>query len=369
MKLTLFFSKNISLQYWQESGMFDREVAIYKKHAAKGITPHFITYDRRTSKSITSKILLAHIHNTRWRLPKYIYYTLLPVLHRKHLKKTSIIKTNQISGSLPALQASKLYRKPLIARCGYILSEFMEQKYGKNARRTKRALALEQKLFSQADAIIVTTETMKQSITARIPSAKHKITIIPNYVDTELFKPEPTEKEFDLIFIGRFSEQKNLEALLTAIDKVNCTALIIGNGSNKKTLQQQHPSPNIHWKNNVSNSDLPRWLNSSKIFILPSHYEGHPKVLVEAMACGCAIIGTDVPGIREVITGNINGILSKEDPESLSYAIIKLLGNQNLRQKLSQNARAFALQHYSVDSLADIEYNIIKKAVKKPHVS
>ena len=363
MELTLFFSKNISLQYWQESGMFDREVAIYKKHAAKGITPHFITYDRSTNKSITSKILLAHIHNNRWHLPKYIYYTLLPVLHRKHLKKTSIIKTNQISGSLPALQASKLYRKPLIARCGYILSEFMEQKYGKNARRTKRALALEQKLFSQADAIIVTTETMKQSITARIPSAEHKITIIPNYVDTELFKPEPTEKEFDLIFIGRFSEQKNLETLLTAIDKVNCTALIIGNGSNKKTLQQLHPSPNIHWKNNVSNSDLPRWLNSSKIFILPSHYEGHPKVLVEAMACGCAIIGTDVPGIREVIEDRITGILSKKDVKNLSNTIKELLENQKLRNELGKNAQAFAHTNYSLDHIAQVERSIIKKLI------
>ena len=369
MELTLFFSKNISLQYWKESGMLDREVALYKKHAEKGITPHFITYDRTASKDITNKIPFAHIHNNRWHLPKYLYYTLLPVLHWKHLKKTNIIKTNQISGSLPALQASKLYRKPLIARCGYILSEFMEKKYGRNARRTRRALALEQKLFSKAGAIIVTTEAMKQNITKRIPGTEKKITILPNYVNTELFKPLATEKKFDLIFIGRFSEQKNLEALLTAIDNTGCTALIIGNGSNEQALRQKHPSPNIHWKKNVANSDLPLWLNKSKIFILPSHYEGHPKVLIEAMACGCAVIGTNVPGIREVIEDRVTGILSKKDPESLSYAITKLLDNQHLRQELGQSARAFALQHYSVDSLADIEYNIIKKAVKKPHVS
>lgn len=361
MKLTLFFSKNISLQYWKESGMLDREIAIYKKHAEKGITPHFITYDRTASKDITNKIPFAHIHNNRWHLPKYLYYTLLPVLHWKHLKKTSIIKTNQISGSLPALQASKLYRKPLIARCGYILSEFMEQKYGKNARRTKRALALEQKLFSQAEVIIVTTEVMKQNIIKRIPGTEKKITILPNYVNTEIFKPLALEKEFDLIFIGRFSEQKNLEALLTAIENTGCTALIIGSGSNEQVLRQKYPSSNIHWKKNVANSDLPLFLNKSRIFILPSHYEGHPKVLIEAMACGCAVVGTNVPGIREVIEDRVTGILSKKDVENLSNTIKELLENSKLRREIGKNAQAFAHTHYSIDHIVQLERSIIKK--------
>ncbi|ACF45408.1 glycosyl transferase group 1 [Prosthecochloris aestuarii DSM 271] len=365
MKLTLFFSKNISLKKWQETGLLNREIALYRKHAENGIEPHCITYDTVIDEEIKQKISFISAHWNRLKLSKYLYYTLIPFLHWNHLKDTDIIKTNQISGSLPAIRAARIFRKPLIARCGYMLSEFAENKYGRRARRTGRALALEKKLFTSADAIIVTTEEMRKYITERIKGVEEKISVLPNYVDTELFKPEEAAKEFDLIFIGRFSEQKNLKSLLEAIERTGCSSLIIGTGPDAEKLKKQHPSTKITWKDNLPNSELSYWLNRSRIFILPSHYEGHPKTLIEAMACGCPVIGADSPGINSVIQHGVNGMLSPREPAALASSIRQLLTNEELRTNLSTQSRSFALTHYSLDTLAEKEYRVIENTVKR----
>ena len=61
----------------------------------------------------------------------------------------------------------------------------------------------------------------------------------------------------------------------------------------------------------VPNKELVNIYNSYKYYILPSFFEGMPKTLLEAMACGCICIGTDVNGINEVIRDKFNGILIK----------------------------------------------------------
>ncbi|RDD31398.1 hypothetical protein CR161_12220 [Prosthecochloris sp. ZM] len=365
MKLTLFFSKNISLQTWKETGMLEREIALYRKHAEKGILSSFITYDTTLSNNLPTGDIRISIFHNRYQLPKKIYHTLAPFLHFSMLAKTDIIKTNQISGSLAALRAAKLFRKPLIARCGYMHSEFSAEKHGVGSRKTKKSEALEFRLFSNADAVIVTTDAMKKSIVNRIPDSTNKITVLPNYVDTALFSPEASRKEYDVIFIGRLSEQKNIVALLEALTALDCSAMIIGSSSNAEKLQQQYPSPKIRWLGNVCNTRLPDYLNKAKIFILPSHYEGHPKTLIEAMACGCAVIGGDSPGINNVIRNGVNGVLSEKDAFALQNSIEQLLINQELRTQLGTRARSFALDHYSLDTIAEKEYRIIRNTVKQ----
>lgn len=364
MKLALFFSKKVSLKTWDETGIFDREIALYEKHADKGIDTLFITYDKAIDSSIAERIPNINILYNRFHLSSDSYHFFCPILHAKALEKVDIIKTNQISGSLAAINASRLFKKPLVARCGYMHSEFSILKNGAESRKTRRILANEHRLFSRANAIIVTTKSMAESIINRLPEVEARITVIPNYVDTELFMPKNQPKEYDIIFIGRFSEQKNLPALLDAITRLNLKALIIGNGSNAQSLREQFPSEKIEWLGNISNSLLPDYINKAKVFVLPSHFEGHPKTLIEAMACGAAVTGTDAPGIREVIAHNKTGFLTKNDTESLSNTIRILLDKPELMTRLGREARRFALENYSLNTLAEKEYRILRKVIQ-----
>ncbi len=360
MQLILFFSRRISLRKWFESGMAERESALYRQHAKKGISSTFVTYDRHISPEILPGIPGIKILWNRLKLHDTLYQFLIPVLHATAFIKADVLKTNQSSGSRPAVIASKIFNKPLLARCGYLQSELIISSRGINAPKTKRLIREENNLFSNADAIIVTTDAMKRNIVSRLPGTASKINVLPNYVDTDLFTPAEIVKKYDIIYVGRLSSEKNLDALLTASVRQRCRTLIIGSGAEAINLKERHPSELIEWKGTIPNNELPIWINRSRIFMLTSHHEGNPKVLLEAMACGSAIIGADSPGIRDIIRHGNTGILSAGDAESLSVAIAGIIHDPERQNYFGKNARAFALSNYSLRSISEKEYAIIE---------
>ena len=107
-----------------------------------------------------------------------------------------------------------------------------------------------------------------------------------------------------ICFVGRLASQKNLFALLEAVkDLANIRLVLIGSGSQEKELKEKAETENINveFLGNIPNYQLPAELNRAELFILPSLYEGHPKTILEAMACQLPVIGTNVEGTREVI--------------------------------------------------------------------
>jgi glycosyltransferase involved in cell wall biosynthesis len=266
-------------------------------------------------------------------------------------------------GSDIVLRAARMWNKPLISRCGYMFSDHVARQYGDGSSRARKARKLEQHVFKSADRIIVTTDQMLKDIELRLPSCCGKIDVVPNYVDTERFFPIKTKKDCDILFIGRLANQKNPTALLEAAKKVKAQIVVIGNGPLEKELKENYGNMNgrLEWKGNIPNSELPGYMNISKLFVLPSHYEGHPKTLIEAMSCGMPVIGADSPGIREVIRHGENGWLCGTDADSISQAIQHLLENPDLAQRLGDNARQFVLQNYALEDIVEKELKVIKK--------
>ena len=95
--------------------------------------------------------------------------------------------------------------------------------------------------------------------------------------------------------------------------------------------------------------DMPSVLNQCNAFCLPSYYgEGLPKVLIEAAACGRAIVTTDVPGCREVVRHGESGLLvPPRDPEALARALATLLGDPALRGRMGARGREIVEQEFS----------------------
>src|SRR3546814_4760578 len=86
---------------------------------------------------------------------------------------------------------------------------------------------------------------------------------------------------------------------------------MVGDGDLRATAEREAARRGVKARlhGNLPHQNLPEMINAGRIFVLPSSYEGHPKTLLEAMACGAAVIGTDVPGIREVIEDGRTGLL------------------------------------------------------------
>ncbi|MDD5368010.1 MAG: glycosyltransferase family 4 protein [Anaerolineaceae bacterium] len=94
--------------------------------------------------------------------------------------------------------------------------------------------------------------------------------------------------------------------------------------------------------------DMARVYQSCHIVTLPSLGEGLPTALIEASACGRPIVTTDAPGCRNVVIDGVTGFLVPiEDPQALSNALFRLLGDPELRQQMGREGRHFALTRFT----------------------
>ncbi|GAB1422212.1 hypothetical protein MASR2M15_24280 [Anaerolineales bacterium] len=363
LDLTLFFSHDVSLKIWQTAGILERETALYKKFVEWGATVRFISYGGREDAQIARSIPEIKVYTNRLGLKPELYRRYLHRIHSLPLWRTKLIKTNQTPGGQAALIAHRIWGKPLIARCGYMHSDFMINQFGADSPQADAALKLESQLFSSARTIIVTTPMMQASIIERLPLSENRIHVILNYVDTALFRPLASEVKYDLIYIGRFQEQKNLDQFIEALYPLNIRVAMVGTGPLEERLQRQATGATAHidWLGRLPQTRLPELIAQSRIYALPSLYEGHPKSLIEAMACGVCVLGTDVEGIRQVITHGQNGYLSQPDASHLRESIQHLLAQDALRSQLGQAALAFSLQHYSLESIATQEFELLQQ--------
>ena len=360
-ELALFFTVGMSLKRWHELGMLNREVAIYNELSNHFKHIYFFTYG--TNEDLKFKNYLADNISI---IPKkiisnqFIYSFLMPIIHRKILKRVNFVKTNQMLGSWSAVFSKIINKNILIVRTGYVLSlGFIDNK----SRLKKIIMGIIEKIaYGQANGIITSSKEGFNYI-----NKKYKTTgihcIIPNFVDTKLFMPlNLPKKKGSICFIGRLNEQKNLFSLIEAFQDIPYSLTIIGSGEQKEALEKfaAEKNCNILFLGNLPNYKLPKILNQSEIFILPSLWEGMPKVLLEAMACGLPVIATNVKGNNEIVIDGKNGILCNVEPKSIKNAIINLMENEDLKYRLGRNARRTILENYSLKYLVKKELKLIR---------
>jgi glycosyltransferase involved in cell wall biosynthesis len=99
---------------------------------------------------------------------------------------------------------------------------------------------------------------------------------------------------------------------------------------------------------------MPGLFAGAHLVVLPSYREGLPKVLVEAAACGRAVVTTDVAGCRDAIVAGETGVLVQpRDVRGLADAIARLLANPHDRQRMGQAGRRLAEREFAVERIVD----------------
>ncbi len=215
-------------------------------------------------------------------------------------------------------------------------------------------------VYSRYQKIVCVSEKVRESLINYFEELEIKAIVIRNGIPVpdRKFNNE-VKKKYYILCVGRLEEAKGIDVLLKAIailkEKANSSlnAAIVGDGSKKDMLLNLSKSLGV--ENIVQfmgvRKDVSYLMDASKIFVLPSRWEGLPMVILEAMAHRLPIISTPVGGIPEVIINGENGILvPKEDPYSLSEAILRLLNDEELLKKLSQNAYEFVKRYYSIET-------------------
>lgn len=217
--------------------------------------------------------------------------------------------------------------------------------------------------FKIADTIAVTTKRLGDDVKRH--TRKDKIYLLQEYVDIDCFKRHETIKVHNLlIFVGRLHPEKNLHTLLNVMKELPEFKLwIIGDGPLRDefiTLKNKNKIKNVKFLGVIPNEELPNYLNIAESFIIVSHREGHPRALIEAMACELPCIGTNVDGIKDVIIDGKTGLLCGKNKGDIKRCILELFSNGEKMKEMGRVARRLAVENYSMNKLIERRIKLIK---------
>ena len=210
------------------------------------------------------------------------------------------------------------------------------------------AAGLRRLLYPSARAVVVQTAGISQW--ARRIVRKEAIHVIPNPISEQFLgshRSNRTSAHHTVVAMGRMEPQKGFDRLLAAFAKCaekhpEWTLRIVGEGAERPSLQELTIKLRLESRIRLDTvtKEPEKVFRDSDLFVLSSRYEGFPTVLLEAMACGLAVISFDCPsGPREIIRHGIDGVLvPPDDVEALAKAMDRLMGAQQQRRRLAAHA-------------------------------
>ena len=219
----------------------------------------------------------------------------------------------------------------------------------------------------------------------RIGIDGHKIAVRHNAVNP--FIPSAIERVFELrralripadsqmlLNVGRLSREKGQSDLIEAVALLhrerrcqNLKVVFVGYGPDgprlKRLVKASGMDEGIIFAGHQP--DVSPFYTMADMMVLPSHTEGSPNTLLEAMAAGLPIVATAVGGVCEIATGEKDALLvESQNPRSLAAAIAKLLSDKTLRNRLSENARRTA-SAYSPEAYCDFMMSLYNRCLNK----
>lgn len=232
-----------------------------------------------------------------------------------------------------------------------------------NEKRLSGSLSVQRKFLSwaitKADLIICPSKQLERFIMKWCPASKIKV--IPNGIEMQPLKTRE-RYQYDIIYIGRITEWKDVGTLITAVHSLSCKLAIVGDGPDKEALQNICMTLNlkVDFLGEKSRSEIQQLFSTTKIFCLPSKYEGMSHALLEAMSAGIPVIASDIEANKEVIKDNIDGLLFKVgDAKDLSQKIEKLLDSKEFANSLSKNALIKVMKNYEISNILDTYLKVL----------
>jgi teichuronic acid biosynthesis glycosyltransferase TuaC len=194
--------------------------------------------------------------------------------------------------------------------------------------RDAASLALTRSALARSARVLTVSEDLRRIAVERFGVDADRVTTIPNGCNTAIFRPAeraPVRARLGVpgaarlvVFAGRVVPAKGVRELLTAwLDLARHDSTlhlaVVGDGPLRAELQARCAAANLgdraHFPGSLPAGQVAEWMQACDVFCLPSHTEGHPNVLVEALACGRPVVATPVGGILEIVDEH-NGLLT-----------------------------------------------------------
>ena len=357
LNILYIFGFNYSLDLWKTSGSLEREFIFFDElNKRKDVHFTLLTYGDANDFNLINldNVSVIPIFNyfkkNNSKLLKLIKSIIFPFRVKNNLENIDLIRTNQLSGAWVAIIFKYLLKKPLFLRTGYDAYLFSREnnKYKLNQFLTYLLTNLSLKV---SNLYSVSSKSDYKFITENYSfKNKEKLIYRPNWVSQTDFLYDINNRERDFFTVGRLENQKNYLFLIETISNLNLNLDIFGKGSLKNLLQKaaDNATSSINFYDHLDHLTLKEIMKKYKFFILPSKFEGNPKVLLEAMSCGCIPIVSNIPNHSEIILNDYNGFLFDLDNKN------SLLESINL-EYLSLNSFNTIKDNFTLEKSIDYE--------------
>jgi glycosyltransferase involved in cell wall biosynthesis len=190
-----------------------------------------------------------------------------------------------------------------------------------------------------AQRILVVSEDLGRVAVRDYGADPARIRAIPNGCDAAIFHPQSREaaraalgvdaRAELVVYVGRLVPEKGLRELLDAAaalapQRPRLRLALIGDGPMRAELEGRlaaDPSLRVALPGALGPHEVARWMAASDLVVLPSYSEGHPNVLVEALACGRPVVATPVGGIPEVVDAGSGVLVAVRDAAALAAGL------------------------------------------------
>lgn len=325
---------------------------------------------------------LGILNSTRpfWASRFYYRGNMLRVAKDLHEQQCDIIHIFDYSQFIPIIRAQNPQSKIVL---------HMHMKWLHQLDRTMIASRL-----ACTDLVIGCSDYVTQNIRDRFPEFADRCRTVANGVDTDTFLPAPNGRKthspskFRLLFVGRISPEKGLHTLLNSLPKIverypglhldiigpdaPATGEFVFNSGDEKVaakLAKYYRGNYLTQLKQTLTSDLNQYVSflgsmehdkllqhywDADIVVLPSLSETFGMPLVEAMATETPVIATRIEGMIDVVDENQTGLLIEPDnADALANAVIRLLGNNELRQSMGRAGRERVTTLFTWDKVAN----------------
>lgn len=250
---------------------------------------------------------------------------------------------------IPFILIAKFFRKKVI--CHLRGGNFKNWYQG--ASKVTRWLV--RRIQRLVDAQIVLGECLVDMYTGLMP--REKIFVVPNGGDFPVAEREEKKsgngQKLKVLYLANFVRSKGVLETLHAVPEVfnkfhNIEFIFAGSWFDMETKKEfasflvEHSELPVKVMDPMTGAEKFSLLASTDIFVFPTYYEneGHPWVIIEAMAAGLPIISTDHGAICETVSDGVNGfIIKKKNPDQITEKILILASNNEIRERMGNNSR------------------------------
>ncbi len=233
--------------------------------------------------------------------------------------------------------------------------------------------------LAQSDLYLPCSEH-EAEVLAQMGMPRERLRVVPLWIEADLiraFPQRPPERTFPwprLLYIGQITRRKGADLLVEALPAIvqrhpqASLIVVTHNPAGQQDLRQRAEAlgvaHNLHFLGQVSEEEKVALLRHCDVYVLPTRYEGFGLPLLEAMACGTAIVSSDIPVVREVVRHGESGLLvPREDVAALAGAILQVVGDPALRQRLAEGGERALRERFDGAVLVQRVLHVYQEAI------